>query len=74
MVFQSYALYNECPAERHSGLEESTDLLDDEINGWCGNRRDAGISPLLDRKPISRAGNSSSASHWPRHRMTLRCS
>jgi len=59
MVFQSYALYPHMSVRQNMsfGLEESTDLLDDEINRMVSETGEMlGISPLLDRKPSDLSG------------------
>jgi len=59
MVFQSYALHPHMSVRQNMsfGLEESTDLLDDEINRMVSETGEMlGISPLLDRKPSDLSG------------------
>ena len=59
MVFQSYALYPHMSVRQNMsfGLEESTDLPDDEINRMVSETGEMlGISNLLDRKPTDLSG------------------
>ncbi|GAA0725768.1 multiple sugar transport system ATP-binding protein [Halorubrum trapanicum] len=59
MVFQSYALYPHMSVRQNMsfGLEESTDLPDDEINQMVSETGEMlGISELLDRKPTDLSG------------------
>ncbi|EMA57073.1 ABC transporter ATP-binding protein [Halorubrum lipolyticum] len=59
MVFQSYALYPHMSVRQNMsfGLEESTDLPDDEINRMVSETGEMlGISDLLDRKPSDLSG------------------
>ena len=59
MVFQSYALYPHMTVRGNMsfGLEESTDLKQDEINGRVERSAEMmGISELLDRKPEELSG------------------
>ena len=59
MVFQSYALYPHMSVQENMsfGLEESTDLPDDEIARMVTETGEMlGISPLLDRKPSDLSG------------------
>ena len=59
MVFQSYALYPHMSVRQNMsfGLEESTDLPDDEINRMVSETGEMlGISNLLDRKPSDLSG------------------
>ncbi len=59
MVFQSYALYPHMTVRENMafGLEESTDLPDDEINERVEEAcEDLGISDLIDRKPGELSG------------------
>ena len=59
MVFQSYALYPHMSVRQNMsfGLEESTDLPDDEINRMVSETGELlGISNLLDRKPSDLSG------------------
>ncbi len=59
MVFQSYALYPHMSVRENMsfGLEESTDLPDDEINRMVSETGEMlGISELLDRKPSDLSG------------------
>ena len=59
MVFQSYALYPHMSVRENMsfGLEESTDLPDDEIDRMVSETGEMlGISPLLDRKPSDLSG------------------
>ncbi|WP_424013603.1 ABC transporter ATP-binding protein [Halorubrum xinjiangense] len=59
MVFQSYALYPHMSVRQNMsfGLEESTDLPDDEINQMVSETGEMlGISNLLDRKPSDLSG------------------
>ena len=59
MVFQSYALYPHMTVEGNMafGLEESTDLSDDEIEERVANAAETmGIGELLDRKPSDLSG------------------
>jgi len=59
MVFQSYALYPHMSVRENMsfGLEESTDLPDDEIERMVSETGEMlGISPLLDRKPSDLSG------------------
>jgi len=59
MVFQSYALYPHMSVRQNMsfGLEESTDLPDDEIDRMVSETGEMlGISNLLDRKPSDLSG------------------
>jgi multiple sugar transport system ATP-binding protein len=59
MVFQSYALYPHMTVRENMsfGLEESTDLPDDEIRAGVEETAEMlGISELLDRKPSELSG------------------
>ncbi|MFC7140759.1 ABC transporter ATP-binding protein [Halosimplex aquaticum] len=59
MVFQSYALYPHMTVRENMsfGLEESTDLPDDEIEELVEDAAETlGITPLLDRKPGDLSG------------------
>jgi len=59
MVFQSYALYPHMSVRQNMsfGLEESTDLPDDEIAEMVSETGELlGISNLLDRKPTDLSG------------------
>jgi multiple sugar transport system ATP-binding protein len=59
MVFQSYALYPHMSVRENMsfGLEESTDLPDDEIAEMVSETGELlGISNLLDRKPTELSG------------------
>ncbi|OYR51506.1 sugar ABC transporter ATP-binding protein [Halorubrum sp. Ea1] len=59
MVFQSYALYPHMSVRQNMsfGLEESTDLPDDDINRMVSETGEMlGISDLLDRKPSDLSG------------------
>jgi multiple sugar transport system ATP-binding protein len=59
MVFQSYALYPHMTVRENMsfGLEESTDLPDDEIQAGVEETAGMlGISELLDRKPTELSG------------------
>ncbi|WP_262175129.1 ABC transporter ATP-binding protein [Haloarcula laminariae] len=59
MVFQSYALYPHMTVRENMsfGLEESTDMADDEISATVGDTADMmGIGDLLDRKPADLSG------------------
>ena len=59
MVFQSYALYPHMTVRENMafGLEESTDLPDDEIEARVADAADTmGIGELLDRKPSDLSG------------------
>jgi len=59
MVFQSYALYPHMTVRENMsfGLEESTDMRDDEIEAVVGNAAEMmGIDDLLDRKPDDLSG------------------
>jgi multiple sugar transport system ATP-binding protein len=59
MVFQSYALYPHMTVEGNMafGLEESTDLSDDEIEERVADAAETmGIGELLDRKPSDLSG------------------
>ncbi|MFA1610302.1 ABC transporter ATP-binding protein [Halobellus rubicundus] len=59
MVFQSYALYPHMSVRGNMsfGLEESTDLPDDEIESMVTETAELlGISNLLDRKPSDLSG------------------
>ena len=59
MVFQSYALYPHMTVRENMafGLEESTDLADDEIEERVYDAADTmGIAELLDRKPSDLSG------------------
>ncbi|WP_436925179.1 ABC transporter ATP-binding protein [Halosimplex amylolyticum] len=59
MVFQSYALYPHMTVRENMsfGLEESTDLSDDEIGDLVEDAAETlGITPLLDRKPGALSG------------------
>ncbi|ELY69349.1 ABC transporter ATP-binding protein [Natrinema versiforme] len=59
MVFQSYALYPHMTVRENMafGLEESTDLSDDEIAARVEETAEMmGIDPLLDRKPEELSG------------------
>ena len=59
MVFQSYALYPHMTTRENMsfGLEESTDLPDDEITARVENAADLlDIPELLDRKPAELSG------------------
>ncbi|QCS42775.1 ABC transporter ATP-binding protein [Natrinema versiforme] len=59
MVFQSYALYPHMTVRENMafGLEESTDLPDDEIAARVEETAEMmGIDPLLDRKPEELSG------------------
>ena len=59
MVFQSYALYPHMSVRQNMsfGLEESTDLPDDEIQEMVSETAELlGISNLLDRKPTDLSG------------------
>jgi multiple sugar transport system ATP-binding protein len=59
MVFQSYALYPHMTAQENMsfGLEESTDLSDDEIGERVEeSAATMGITDLLDRKPSELSG------------------
>ena len=59
MVFQSYALYPHMSVRQNMsfGLEESTDLPDDEIDRMVSETGEMlGISTLLDRKPSDLSG------------------
>ncbi|GAA0302425.1 ABC transporter ATP-binding protein [Halarchaeum salinum] len=59
MVFQSYALYPHMSVRENMsfGLEESTDLSDDEIDARVESATDTmGITDLLDRKPTELSG------------------
>ncbi|WP_126664664.1 ABC transporter ATP-binding protein [Haloterrigena salifodinae] len=59
MVFQSYALYPHMTVRENMafGLEESTDLSDDEIATRVEETAEMmGIDPLLDRKPEELSG------------------
>ncbi|MCD2199500.1 sn-glycerol-3-phosphate ABC transporter ATP-binding protein UgpC [Halobacterium sp. KA-4] len=59
MVFQSYALYPHMSVRENMsfGLEESTDIPDDEIQQMVSETGELlGISELLDRKPSELSG------------------
>jgi len=59
MVFQSYALYPHMSVRENMsfGLEESTELPDDEIDRMVSETGEMlGISELLDRKPTDLSG------------------
>ncbi|EMA67024.1 ABC transporter ATP-binding protein [Halorubrum kocurii] len=59
MVFQSYALYPHMSVRQNMsfGLEESTDLPDEEINRLVSETGEMlGISNLLDRRPSDLSG------------------
>jgi multiple sugar transport system ATP-binding protein len=59
MVFQSYALYPHMTVRRNMafGLEESTDMPDDEIEAVVAETAEMlGIADLLDRKPRELSG------------------
>ncbi|WP_436925127.1 ABC transporter ATP-binding protein [Halosimplex amylolyticum] len=59
MVFQSYALYPHMTVRENMsfGLEESTDMSDDEIRETVEDAAETlGITPLLDRKPDALSG------------------
>lgn len=59
MVFQSYALYPHMTVRENMafGLEESTDLADDEIEARVYDAADTmGIAELVDRKPLDLSG------------------
>jgi len=59
MVFQSYALYPHMTVQENMsfGLEESTDMPDDEIEQRVSNTAEMmGIGDLLDRKPGELSG------------------
>ncbi|MFC7139197.1 ABC transporter ATP-binding protein [Halosimplex aquaticum] len=59
MVFQSYALYPHMTVRENMsfGLEESTDMSDDEIRETVEDAAETlGITPLLDRKPGALSG------------------
>ncbi|AUG46704.1 sugar ABC transporter ATP-binding protein [Haloarcula taiwanensis] len=59
MVFQSYALYPHMTVRENMafGLEESTDMPDDEINERVEQAcKDMGIFDLIDRKPGELSG------------------
>ncbi|WP_137290218.1 ABC transporter ATP-binding protein [Natronorubrum halophilum] len=59
MVFQSYALYPHMTVRENMsfGLEESTDLSDDEIGARVEETAEMmGINDLLDRKPAELSG------------------